>query len=131
MVDFEFPAELDWSAVTLLALQIDTVDMTGFKLDTDPATIAEWRNGAWRDFENTEGEASATGGESVAMRLIDDGSPLFSQPEPPAPPPPPPPANPDPTPPTNNSSGGGSLFWLILLAGLGWLGASRRQGLSR
>lgn len=127
-VDFEFPEALDWSAVTLLALQIDTVDMTGFKLDADPATIAEWRNGAWRDFENINGDESATGGESVAMRLVDDGSALFPEPEPPAPPPPPPPTNPEPTPPTDNSSGGGSVFWLIILAGLGWLRGSRLIG---
>lgn len=119
-VDFQFPAELDWSSITLLALQIDSKDMTGIQLDSDPSTIAEWQNGGWQDFENVNGDESATGGRSIAMRLVDDGSPLFSQPEPPSPPPPP--AEPDPTPPSgDNSSSGGALFWLLMLVGIGWL----------
>jgi len=43
-------------------LKLRTSDMTGMRTDTNPATIADWTNGAWSKYENDNGIETDTGG---------------------------------------------------------------------
>ncbi len=108
-VNFSLPDNFDWTSTSLLALNIQTIDMTGQALDTNPETIVDWQNGGWINYENTVGNSTDSGGIDKSMRLIDDGSVLYSD-------------NNDPTQPTtpepskSGSSGGShSVYWLIML----------------
>lgn len=118
-VNFTLPADFNWQTTSLLSLQVDATDMTGQKLDTNPATISDWQQGHWINYENVDGQDNDQGGLDKSMRLIDDGSDLYASPTPTPPPAPTPPA-PTPTPPPapapapENNSGGGSIFWLGL-----------------
>lgn len=115
-VSFTLPAGFDWNAHSRLALSIETTDMVGQKLDTNPATIVDWQTGAWTNYEDVLGNPdSDNGGASVALRLIDDGSDLYQPSNPPTPPTPTPPTPTPPAPTPGNSGGGGSIFWLLLL----------------
>ena len=110
------PETLDWSALARMALAVDTVDMVNQALDANPATVVDWTNGSWQNYENGVGSARDNGGIDRSFRLIDDGSDLFG-----SVPPPPPPPTPTPTPPANNTSGGGGgslALWSLLLLGL-------------
>lgn len=114
-VDFTFPDDFDWNTTTLLALNVDTTDMTGQALDTNPATVTDWQLGYWINYEDTQGNLTDSGGIDKSMRLIDDNSLLYpddsSITDPGATTPPPEP------PATTNKSGGVSwtLLWLIVL----------------
>lgn len=111
---FNLADTFDWTSLSLLAVEVDTTDFSGQKLDTDPSSIVDWQNGAWTNYEDTAGSTiTDQGGLDRSLRLIDDGSALFAEaptpPNPPAPPPSPP------SPPTQpDSGGGGSLEWFSL-----------------
>jgi len=47
---------------TLAALRFRTADMTGMNTDADPASIADWSNGAWHRYENDSGDQTDSGG---------------------------------------------------------------------
>lgn len=112
-VNFSLPENFDWNSTTLLALNVQTTDMTGQALDTNPATIADWQSGHWTNYENTTGDFTDNGGIDKSMRFINDGSNLY-------------PDNSSPTAPTtpteietsSSNSGGGSqsLLWLMILS---------------
>lgn len=108
MAPMVLPTDFDWGSLSLLAIEISTHDMTGQNLDSDPSTIVDWNNGAWQNYEDSQGISNSdTGGSSKAMRLINDGSALFDTvtPEP----------TPTPEPPvTGGSSGGGGIHFLLL-----------------
>ena len=106
LLNFNLESDFDWQNLSLLALEVETSDMVGQQLDTNPATIVDWQNGAWSNYEDTLGSTqSDVGGTDMSMRLIDDGSDLY------APVVVPPPGIPQPDAP---SSGGGSLCCLLL-----------------
>ncbi|NMH59098.1 M14 family zinc carboxypeptidase [Alteromonas ponticola] len=117
-VPLELTSDFDWAELTYLALEVETNDFTGYKLDTNPATLADWGAGAWVNYEDTDGQTDTdSGGIDRSMRLIDDGSELYSAPTPePAPEPSPPP----PPPPAGDSGSGGSplLLEIFILLGL-------------
>jgi murein tripeptide amidase MpaA len=107
IVNFNLDSSFDWQTLSLLALEVSTPDMVGQQLDTNPATVVDWQNGAWINYEDTVGNPdSDLGGLDMSMRLLDDGSDLY------APVVVPPPIIP---PPDNSTSGGGSLYWLLVL----------------
>lgn len=97
-VPFTVDSRFDWQTATLLALRVNTTDFAGQGLDTNPATIVDWQNGAWLNYEDTQGNATTdSGGVDSSLRLIDDGSGLYNNPSnPPA----------QPTPNSPSSSGG-------------------------
>ena len=105
-LDFILPDDFVWENTSLLALSIQTTDMTGQALDTNPATISDWQNGHWVNYEDSAGNLNDTGGVDKSMRLINDGSDLYAG---------------DPTPTTepdtqkNNSSGGSSSLFCLLI----------------
>lgn len=105
---FSLPSNFDWSAHTLLSLSATANDFTGQNLDADTSTIADWQNGSWSDYEDSNGNSNNDqGGTNKAFRLIDDGSDLFAPSAPPPTPTPTPAPTPSPTP--SSSSGGGAL----------------------
>lgn len=105
-LDFTLPDDFVWENTSLLALSIQTTDMTGQALDTNPATISDWQNGHWVNYEDSAGNLNDTGGVDKSMRLINDGSDLYAG---------------EPTPTTepdtqkNNSSGGSSSLFCLLI----------------
>ena len=50
-------------------LKLMTWDMTGMRTDTNPGTVADWENGAWRSYENGFGNESDTGGPDATISL--------------------------------------------------------------
>lgn len=101
-----------------MALSVKVSDMLNQALDTNPATVVDWHDGAWSEYENESGEVGDAGGQDKSFRLIDDGSDLYAIPEQPT--------TDEPTTPTNPTTGelgggGGSLSWfspMLLLLGL-------------
>jgi len=49
-------------AETEATLKLLAFDMTGSRTDSNPGTIADWNNGAWRNYERTSGAESDSGG---------------------------------------------------------------------
>lgn len=48
-------------------LSLRASDMTGMFTDANPATVADWANGAWQRYENDFGNESATGGHDTTI----------------------------------------------------------------
>ena len=110
LVDFTLPTDFDWATTSLMALSIQTTDMTGQALDSNPATISDWQTGHWHNYEDSEGNLSDSGGIDKSMRLIDDGSDLYAIAPVPTPLPPI-----EPTPADSSSGGSISLFGFLML----------------
>ncbi|MFD2167591.1 M14 family metallopeptidase [Thalassotalea euphylliae] len=109
-VTFTLPDDYDAANTTLLSLVVNTVDMVGQALDTNPATVVDWQGGHWQRYENTTGDDSTDfGGIDKSMRIIDDGSDLYQTTDGGGTP-----TTPDPAPvePSSSGSGGGSFAWL-------------------
>ncbi|GAA0857889.1 M14 family metallopeptidase [Aliiglaciecola litoralis] len=105
----QLPSGFQWDDHSLLALSVSTKDYTGQNLDSDSATVADWQNGAWIHYEDSTGNGNSDfGGTNKSTRLIDDGSSLFTQPDP----------VPLPVPPSESGSGGaiGYLLMIMLLS---------------
>jgi hypothetical protein len=119
-LNFNLDTSFDWQALSLLAIELETSDMVGQQLDTNPATIIDWQNGAWLNYEDSEGNITTdAGGTDVSMRLIDDGSELY--------PPDVPDPTPTPTPPVSEGgSSGGSVNGLLLVILLIFIAKKRR-----
>lgn len=63
---FEFIAPND---VADYRLEVDAADMTGLRLDSDPATPADWAQGAWSEYEDVSGADGDQGGADAGMTL--------------------------------------------------------------
>lgn len=50
-------------------LEIDTTDMVGQRLDANPASILDWSDGAWSNYENSAGVALDAGGVDSTLSL--------------------------------------------------------------
>lgn len=120
---FTLPASIGSAitAPTSVSLQIDISDIAQTQLDSNPATIADWNNGHWVNFENSAVADSDTGGAdctlisfvatdatatSPAQTTIcpakQAATPQPQQPPPPAPAP-------------SGGGGGGNALWLLAL----------------
>lgn len=102
-VDFTLDNDLDPSGLTLFAIEFDIRDLNGEQLDANPATVADWKNGAWFQYESNDNQDHDGGGIDKTVRFIDDGSSPFDIPT----------SSPVPTPPPK--SGGGSIDLVLLL----------------
>lgn len=111
ITQINLPDDFVYAAHSKLSIGILTPDMTGSRLDLNPATIVDWDSGSFTNYEDKQGRLDGDlVGEMLAIRLIDDNSPLF---EPATQPP-----TPSPTPaplPNQPSSSGGSLNIVCLL----------------
>ncbi len=67
------PDTLDWQQLSKMALTVDTMDMVRQSLDANPATITNWTDGHWNNYENSDGNELDSGGVDRSFRLIDDG----------------------------------------------------------
>jgi len=54
---------------TETTLTLRTADMTGLQTDAMPATVADWKNGAWVRYEDSSGLGSDTGGIDSSISL--------------------------------------------------------------
>ena len=72
-VAFTVPDDPDLYRNDRLGIEIDTEDMTGQKLDADPASVVGWRNGGWTGYENAAGIAGDEGGADgrLTVRIAD------------------------------------------------------------
>ncbi|NOR18673.1 MAG: hypothetical protein GQ538_01120 [Xanthomonadales bacterium] len=57
-------------------LKLRTKDMTGMFTDTRPATVADWKLGAWSQYENDAGDESDTGGYDTNLAFQVSGEDL-------------------------------------------------------
>ena len=101
-VNFTLDSQLDPTQLTFLGLEIDAQDLTSQYLDANPATVAQWKDGAWFQFESHDNQDHDFGDVDKSIRIIDDGSPKFNTPV---------------TTPPQQSSGGGIMnpLWFLLL----------------
>lgn len=61
-LDFRWtPAEVELLRGAL-RFEIETADFTGLALDANPATVVDWRDGAWSGYEDSTGLAGDSGG---------------------------------------------------------------------
>jgi len=104
-IPFTLAANLNAAQLTLFAVEVETTDLAKQSIDSDPSTVLDWAQGSWSNYEDSNGNATDSGGVDRSIRIIDDNSPLF------------PVTNPPPTPPTTpaSSGGGGSIGWILLL----------------
>lgn len=113
---FTVSASLSTATPAAMVIAVDARDITGARLDTDPATIVGWSNGHWVGYEDDDGIASDLGGtdcnftafvagdaDAVAPTAASGCRATATTP----------PTNP----PADGSGGGGaSLWWLSLLS---------------
>ncbi|MET1256441.1 M14 family zinc carboxypeptidase [Aliikangiella maris] len=130
-VHFILPDNSPLLDASLLQLAIQAPDLAGQQLDTSPQTIINWQQGAWSGYESTDGNQADSGGIDRSIRLIDDGSPAFFDPNavvilpPPAP-----------SPPTSQGGGGGlsvlllGLLVLLVRLNLSSISPGRMQNIS-
>ena len=117
MLNFTVDSAITLEGSSLMALAFETIDMAGGTNDANPATVIDY-NIHWRNYEASDGSDSDIGGIDRMIRLVDDGSALYNDPNESVAPPPPPPPTPEPSP-----SGGGGVFgygillWLLCLMG--------------
>lgn len=94
-------------------LVIDAQDLSGQRLDVNPATATDWVDGGWGGYEDADGRETDAGGPSPAFRLVGAGQPL------------------DGLSPPSSGGGGGSGVWplsaLVPLWCVGLIAAVRRR----
>ena len=75
--DDSFAFTLTAPAAGDYALEVDAADMAGLRLDTDPATPVDWREGAWAGWNGDDGNEGDIGGADriTAMLTIQSGAP--------------------------------------------------------
>ena len=71
-VEFELPEALDPgdALARLERLVINTSDFTGLLLDSDPSTAVDWQDGAWTNYENSQGEVGDFGGSDATLSVL-------------------------------------------------------------
>jgi len=88
-VRFTLPADANnlslVSNPVLASLETTTTDMTGTRNDSDPSTVARWKNGAWAGYEDTNGNDQTDSGgiDSTLMFEVtpeDLGDPFIIEP---------------------------------------------------
>ena len=74
-LNFSFPTDTQNLSLVVdeaeATLRLRTADMTGMYTDTNPATVADWTNGAWSKYENDSGYESDSGGfdKTISFQL--------------------------------------------------------------
>ena len=65
------------AAETQATLSLLAFDMTGMRTDADPATIADWSNGAWTRFESAIGKPGDSGGfdRTISLQVTNQTTP--------------------------------------------------------
>jgi hypothetical protein len=105
MIEFSINASIDPGTSTLLALAFNNLDITGSRNDADPTTVVDWSS-AWSNYEDSAGAKTDSGGIDRTLRIINNGSPGFTDPALIG--------NSGGSSGGNQSSGGGSINWLLL-----------------
>lgn len=108
-VDFTIPADIpvsDNTGTTNISLNVNVQDLAGLSLDANPATVVDWNNGAWSNYEDSNGQAGDSGGaDSSYVLKVDNSGLTLSEPE-------------------SSGGGGGSFHWVLLML-LGLFGFNR------
>ncbi len=72
-ITFRFPDDTQnlglVSGGTEATLRIRTTDMTGMRTDANPATVADWQDGHWTNYENSSGDDSDFGGFDTTIKF--------------------------------------------------------------
>lgn len=110
MVNFTVNSAISLDGASLVALAFETNDFAGGINDANPTSVVDY-NVHWRNYEASDGSDSDIGGIDRMIRIVDDGSALYNDPNEVVTTPPPAPI---PTP--EPSSGGGGAFGMGLIA---------------
>ncbi len=105
---FNLDQGIDPANATLLAMTFHNNDFAGINNDANPATMVDY-NQYWVNFESSSGASSDSGGIDRTIRIINDSSPAYTDPnavvvEPPVV-----------EPPQRSSSGGSISLGLLLI----------------
>ncbi|MCP4414596.1 MAG: hypothetical protein GY808_18735 [Gammaproteobacteria bacterium] len=76
---FNLNQGIDPANATLLALAFHNNDFAGINNDANPATMTDYYH-YWVNFESSTGESSDSGGIDRTIRIINDGSPDYTDP---------------------------------------------------
>lgn len=79
MIDFTLDASIDPATAILFALAFNNRGIVGKINDANPASVVDW-NSNWINYENSTGSMADNGGIDRTLRLVDDGSPGFTDP---------------------------------------------------
>ncbi len=118
VTEFTLPETIPLSAPLPLVIAVDAVDITGSRLDADPATRVDWSDGHWVGYEDEFGLAGDAGGTDCQFVAFVARDPAASAParmpgcRTSAAPSPDPPAAP--TPSAGSGGGGGAGLWLLI-----------------
>jgi hypothetical protein len=80
-ITFNFPDDIQNQDLVTgeveATLRLRTTDMTGMYTDSNPATVANWKNGAWNLYENDAGNESDSGGfdSTISFQLTNETIP--------------------------------------------------------
>lgn len=66
---FRVPRRASLFEAEALGVEIDAEDFTEQRLDADPATIADWVDGAWAGYEDEQGTAGDRGGPDRTLNV--------------------------------------------------------------
>ncbi len=66
-------------AASLLALAFENNDFAGIKNDANPASVIDYESN-WLNYESSNGNFEDTGGVDRSLRIINDGSSAFTDP---------------------------------------------------
>ncbi|WP_223671154.1 M14 family zinc carboxypeptidase [Kangiella shandongensis] len=96
---FTIPSDIPVSSTTgttTMNINLNVQDLAGLSLDANPATVVDWANGAWTNYEDGNGQAGDSGGPDSNYQIKASNQGLtLSEPQ--------------------SSGGGGSFNWLLLL----------------
>lgn len=67
--DFIAPLDPSLFEAGQLTLEIEAEDFTGQRLDADPSSVVDWKQGAWSGYEDTAGLTGDTGGKDSTLTV--------------------------------------------------------------
>jgi len=76
---FNLDQGIDPDSAILLALTFHNNDFAGIKNDANPSSLVDY-NQHWINFESSTGESTDSGGIDRTIRIINDGSPAYTDP---------------------------------------------------
>ncbi|WP_448548733.1 M14 family zinc carboxypeptidase [Thalassotalea fusca] len=71
LVEFSLPSSFGSDQEQQINLELNVQDLAGMQLDANPQTVVDWLDGGWSGYENTDGQASDTGGidKTISIQL--------------------------------------------------------------
>lgn len=71
MIEFSLPSSVGSTQEQQINIQFDIQDFAGMNIDANPETVVDWENGAWSNYEDSNGELGDDGGidKTISLKL--------------------------------------------------------------